>query len=105
MVQGFEPKKWRHREKIADVPQQANDTDCGLFALMYAESFAKWHHCGREGNPRLDFSEFGVSNSMKRLSEGFLYGSDMFNRILKFRSVQQNNEYGFGEVDWRRQTL
>jgi len=80
MVQGLETKKWRHREKIADVPQQSNNKDCGLFALMYAESFAKWHLGGRVGNPRLDSNEFGVSQSRKRLSEGFSYESDLLTR-------------------------
>ena len=82
MVQGLEPKKWRHREKITDVSQQTNDTDCGMFALMYAECFAKWHLGGRLGCPRLDSNEFGVSQTRKRLSEGFIYGSVIFNRIF-----------------------
>ena len=102
MVQGLEPKKWRHREKIADVPQQSNDTDCGQFALKYAECFTKWQLGGRVGCPRLDFGEFGVSQSRKRLSEGFLYQSDIFTVFLLLRSVHRNNGYGLGEIDWRR---
>jgi len=74
MMQGLEPKKWHHREKVSNVPQQSNNKDCGLFALMYAESFAKWHLFGRVGNPCLDFTELEVSQSKKRLTEGFLYG-------------------------------
>ena len=95
MVQGLEPKKWHHREKFANVPQQSNITDCGMFAVMYAESFVKWHLGGRAGNPRLDFTELEVSQSKKRLSEGFLYESDILTRVLEFRCVQPSKEHGY----------
>ena len=72
MVQGIEPKIWCHREKIANVSQQSNDNDCGIFTLMYALSFADWQRRGRMGNPQLDFTEIEISQLKKRLSDGII---------------------------------